>query len=89
MRIFPFLVLITTVGYSIAVGELYMFWLAEDRFNATSTTLAMTTTVASSLDVLTYIVSGTLIRKFGPRLMMTGGLFIMGVSICPLKEMSF
>ncbi|XP_076807950.1 major facilitator superfamily domain-containing protein 6-like isoform X2 [Clavelina lepadiformis] len=81
VRIFPFLVLITTVGYSIAVGELYMFWLAEDRFNATSTTLAMTTTVASSLDVLTYIVSGTLIRKFGPRLMMTGGLFIMGVRL--------
>uniref|UniRef100_H2ZQJ6 Major facilitator superfamily (MFS) profile domain-containing protein n=1 Tax=Ciona savignyi TaxID=51511 RepID=H2ZQJ6_CIOSA len=68
-------------GYLLGVGELYMFWLAEERFNAASVLLGVSVIMSSAFDVLMYVLSSGLIRKFGPNIIISVGLVLLGIRL--------
>ena len=63
-----------------AVCEIYMFWLAEQRLQASSTILAASIAFSTCFEIVAYLASGCCVRKFGPRIVMTTGLLVLGVS---------
>jgi len=63
-----------------SVCEIYMFWLAEQRLQASSTILAAAIACSTCFETVAYLVSGCFVRRFGPLLVMTTGLLTLGVS---------
>jgi len=74
-----FLLLMIAYGYTIAAGEIYMFYFAEARFDAASTVLGLTVVAAEAMDVLAYIASPFLMKRFTANFLMALSVLALGV----------
>ena len=84
-RIFAFLIYTITLGIDISLCEIYTFWLAEQRLQASSTILAAAIACSTCFEIVAYLVSEWFVRGFGAILVMTVGLLMLGVGEFRLK----
>ena len=75
-----FLLLVSFVGCSLGLGENYAFVLAVEKVQASGTVLGLSIGLASLLDVVMYMASTVLLKKFGTNLIMIVGLQVLSVS---------
>ena len=81
IRAIAFLILCTAIGYALSTVESFGWWFADQVLNASSTILGLSVACSAALDIIMYILSGTLIKRFGTNVVMCVGLSVLSVSL--------
>jgi len=81
MKILMFFIFTSAVGFSLGVGENYAFVLAVEKVDASGTILGLSIALSSIFDVIMYLASTKLLKKFGTNRVMIIGLQVLSIKL--------